>query len=207
MISWKKKYLTCTGIFKGSRRKWLQREIGSINNQVVKKGFLLSWGNINLTLFRLSIKNWMKQKVKILNTRRLIQSMRKSMKKKWQISWVSGESYAEETRSKDKQAEGIGQHRKIMWRCSKEWTDTILYVLEFSKTLTFPIFLGLLFANANPHKYEANRKLPVVIASFVENTDFMWILEVQILKVGKSNTDWHSANVRVLYIKICGAKL
>lgn len=65
-------------------------------------------------------------------------------------------------------------------RGSEEWTDAILYLLEFSKTLTFPIFPGLL--SAKPHKYETNGELSVVIASFVENTNFMWISEVRKFK-------------------------
>ncbi len=39
--------------------------------------------------------------------------------------------------------------------------------------------------SAKPYKYEANEELPVVIAPFMKNTDFMRVSGVQTSKMGK----------------------
>jgi hypothetical protein len=49
--------------------------------------------------------------------------------------------------------------------------------------LSFPIFSCPFYAK--PYKYEANEELPVVIAPFMKNTDFMRVSDVQTSKVGK----------------------
>ena len=66
--------------------------------------------------------------------------------------------------------------------------------------MSFPIFSCPF--SANPYKYEANEELPVVIATFMKNTDFMRVSGVPpVCKIGMQDTFGESGSAAALVEK------